>query len=346
MQFKIFVLIWELYYQVIICTFMIDSSCGAEAKYVINHSCKIMYNKGLFSHWVPKPLMLFLIIIMLLPILALNGVYTSTASDISGALATYAEYIILANNATAIGMSISILICIRIKSRFRSKEIIAGSCILLSILCYIIATTDDPMVLIWGSFMIGFVKVFPMVELIMPIMFMIAPNVDRGKFYAIFYPCSIAIGQLSSYVMSTFILNATWQAPYFIMAIITILVASDSILFQHNQRFCFKTPLYQIDWVTLFLLSICGMSFNYFFTFMKQQDWFESDCITLAGVLGVAFFLLTIHRQKVIKRPLITSIYSSNCQIYDMQLFSFYFLESICPQQVYTPNMLVVYWAT
>jgi len=61
------------------------------------------------------------------------------------------------------------------------------------------ATTDNPYVLIVCSFLIGFFKMFPMIEMILPVMFILSPTGDRGKFYAIFYPLAIGFGQLSSY---------------------------------------------------------------------------------------------------------------------------------------------------
>ena len=117
-----------------------------------------MYNRGPFADWVPKPLMLLLIIFFLFPIMTVSGVYTSVLTDLTGALATYSEYASMANNAGTIGMGIAITILMRVKMRFRSKEIIAGSSIILATLSIMCATTDNPYVLIVCSFLIGFFK--------------------------------------------------------------------------------------------------------------------------------------------------------------------------------------------
>ena len=87
-----------------------------------------MYNRGPFADWVPKPLMLLLIIFFLFPIMTVSGVYTSVLTDLTGALATYSEYASMANNAGSIGMGIAITILMRVKMRFRSKEIIWNFC--------------------------------------------------------------------------------------------------------------------------------------------------------------------------------------------------------------------------
>src|SRR5690606_9108956 len=106
-----------------------------------------MYNKSPFADWVPKPVMLLLIGGILLPMMTVTGVYSSAITNISGALATYTEYISLASNAGTIGMVVAISSLSRNKSRSRSKEIIATCAILLAILSYMCGTTGSPIVL-------------------------------------------------------------------------------------------------------------------------------------------------------------------------------------------------------
>lgn len=76
-------------------------------------------------------------------------------------------------------------------------------------------------------------------------------------------------------------------------------------LFQHNQRFSFKVPLYQIDWLSIILISVSFMSLNYFFVFMKQQAWFVSPYIVGSLAVGIILFLFLIYRQKFLKRKMI-----------------------------------------
>ncbi|WP_313307951.1 hypothetical protein [Epilithonimonas hominis] len=264
-----------------------------------------MYNKSPFADWVPKPLMLLLILVILFPIVSINGVYTSNATDLSGALATYSEYVALANNAGVIGMGLSMVIALRIKMRFRSKEIITVSCIMLALLSYMCGTTENPWVLVAGSFLIGFFKFFPLIEMILPIMFILSPTGDKGRFYAIFYPLVIGFGQFFGYKMALFTFESNYQAPYFLMSAMMLLIAAISLIFQHNQRFCFKKPLYQIDWLSLVLLGSSAMFFNYFFVFMRQQGWFISPYIIGSLISGVILLALTIYRQKFLKRKMI-----------------------------------------
>ncbi|UTA66695.1 hypothetical protein [Emticicia sp. 21SJ11W-3] len=271
----------------------------------MSYKKQTMYNKGPFASWVPKPVMLILILVILFPMMTISGVYPTTLTDVTGAMATYTEYISLANNAGTIGMGVIFPIAMRLKMRFRSKEIITTSAILLAVLSYMCATTDNPLVLIGCSFMIGFIKFLPIIEMILPVMFMIAPTGDRGKFYAIFYPLSIGFGQLSAYTFASLVFNGSWQAPYFLMSAIMLCIAALSLIFQHNQRFSFKMPLYQVDWLSLALMAVSLMCFNYFLVFMKQQGWFISPAVVGTLIAGVLLFAALIYRQQFLKRKLI-----------------------------------------
>ncbi|MHA6727315.1 efflux MFS transporter permease [Chryseobacterium sp. A301] len=264
-----------------------------------------MYNKGPFASWVPKPLMLILILVIMFPLMTVSGVYSSTVSNVSGALATYTEYISFANNAGAIGMGVSLLILLRVKMRFRSREIITGCALILAVLSYICGTTQDPMVMVVGNFLIGFFKMFPMMEMVLPVMMIITPTADRGKFYAVFYPLSIGFGQLAAYYFAILVFNGTYQSPYFLMSGIMLIIALLSQIFQHNQRFSFKMPLHQIDWLSILLLSGSFMSLNYFLVFLKQQGWFVSQSIFASLVVGILLFVLLIYRQTFLRRKLI-----------------------------------------
>lgn len=264
-----------------------------------------MYNQSPFASWVPKPLMLLLIILTMFPMMSINGVYTSNATDLSGSLASYSEFVSMANNAGSIGMGLSLLIVFRIKMRFRSKEIITTSTIILALLSLMNGTTENPYLLVVGSFLIGFIKMFPMIEIILPLMFILSPKGDRGRFYSIFYPISIGFGQFSSYFFANLSFHQSYQSPYFLMSILMLVITCVSLIFQHDQRFSFKKPLYQIDWLSMILLGSSAMSFNVFFTFMRQQGWFTSPYIRTASFLSFLFLGLTIWRQKFLKRPLI-----------------------------------------
>lgn len=261
-----------------------------------------MYNKGPFASWVPKPLMLLLIIFFLSVSVSINGVYSS---DVIGAMANYNEYYTMANNAGIIGMSLGVLLALRLKMHFRSKELILFSSLSTALLSIIIVTSNSVEVLVTGTFLINFFKMPMLFEMVLPMMFILSPTGDRGRFYAIFYPIMLGGSFYTAYLFANSVNDTSWQTPYYTMAILMLVVALCSVVFQHNQRFSFKMPLHQVDWLSMVLYISSLMLINYGLVFMRQQAWFYSPYIVFSLIGGVLLFGLLIYRQKFIKRKFI-----------------------------------------
>lgn len=264
-----------------------------------------MYNKGPFADWVPKPLMLLLVLIFLFPIMGVSGVYSNNMTDITGFLGGYTEHVSFANNALTIGMSVAMLIIMRVKMRFRTKEIVAGGLSIIAILVLMCGTTHNYFVFIACNFLIGFIKMFVMLEVIIIVMFILAPDGDRRKFYGIFYPIAIGSSTIMFKFLSQLIFDQGIESAYLLVATIMLVLVALSLIFQHNQRFSFKLPLYQVDWISLILFATSSMCLNYVLVFAKQQNWFHSTSIQWCTFLSIFLFVLLIFRQKGQKRKLI-----------------------------------------
>ena len=163
-----------------------------------------MYNKGLFADWVPKPLMLVLIIVFLIPILVVSGIYTGNLSFMVSSLGTDNAWIVFANYAGVVGMGVSMPVIFRYKMRFHTKFLMMRTLLFLALASFMIATTDNNIVLVASSFFIGFLKMFALLELILPLMYIISPDGNRPRFYSIFYPVAIVIPQIAGYIMTKF----------------------------------------------------------------------------------------------------------------------------------------------
>ena len=102
-----------------------------------------MYNKGLFADWVPKPLMMVLLIVFLLPVLVVSGIYTGNLSYIVSSLGTQNEWIVFANYAGVVGMGVSLPIIFRYKLRFHTKYLMVRTLLFIALANFMIATTDS-----------------------------------------------------------------------------------------------------------------------------------------------------------------------------------------------------------
>ncbi len=257
-----------------------------------------MYNKGLFEEWVPKSLMPLLIIIFLLPVLVVSGIYTGNLSFMVSSLGTHNEWLVFANYAGVVGMGVSLPIIFRYKLRYHTKFLMIRTLVFLALANFMIGTTDNTIVIVSSAFFIGFLKMFALIELILPTMAMISPDGNRPKFYAIFYPSAIVFPQLAGYLMTHFGFSTYWENANFLMAITMLFLAALALIFMHNSRYDKKVSLKSIDWTGMFLYTSVFLALAYIISFSKQQNYFRSDNIMLAlGIMIVGSILYLINQR-------------------------------------------------
>src|SRR5690554_7959434 len=123
-----------------------------------------MYNQGLFKSWVPKLGMLFLILLLLIVILLANPIYTGNIGQMVSSTGLMSEHFLWANYAGTIGMAVAIPLVMRLKSRFRSKELMIGSLLIMALMTFVIATSQVAPVIIAAGFFFGAAKMLAMIE--------------------------------------------------------------------------------------------------------------------------------------------------------------------------------------
>lgn len=265
-----------------------------------------MYNQGLFYAWVPKSVMLVLLIVIALIFFGVSAIYTPNITYLVGSTGAMSEYYLWANYANVVGMGAIMPLVLRIKARFRTKEILVTSLMGIAFMYIAMGTTHQPQIIIAASFFIGMLKMLGMMEVILPIMFILAKDGNRGRFYSIFYTAVLIVTQVSGYYITKISYYANWQFSYLFYASICLIGAMICLVFQHNQRFMRKVPLYYIDWISVLLYISAFMILGYILAFGKQQNWFESQQIQYATLsfLGLAFVFFL--RQQLLTRPFLS----------------------------------------
>lgn len=259
-----------------------------------------MYNKGLYHDWVPKPVQLLLIVLLMAVVMPLGGVYSGNISYMVGGTGTLSEYYIFANYATTIGMGAAMPIVLRLKMRFKIRDKITAVLMLLGVLNYINATTLEPTVIIGSSLMIGFLKMIAAIELFLPVMAMIG---NRGMFYGVFYTFILIMNQIAGYYAVEVSILYNWQQFFVIISILCFVMALLQWIFMHNKYFALKVPLHYIDWLSIVFFISTFMFSAYVLAFGKQQDWLNSPKIINASIAAFASFALLVTRQTHLKRP-------------------------------------------
>ncbi|MDR6403366.1 MULTISPECIES: MFS transporter [Chryseobacterium] len=259
-----------------------------------------MYNKGLFSDWVPKPVQLLMIALLVIVVMPLGGVYTGNISFMVGGTGALSEYFMFANYATTIGMGASMPIVLRMKMRFKVRNKFVLLLILLGLLNLVNATTLNPVVIVAVSLIIGFLKMMVAIELFLPLMMMIG---DRGVFYGVFYTAVLSLNQISGYYAVEVSILYNWQQFFVIITLMCFAMALLCWVLMHNKYFALKVPLHYIDWLSIILFISTFMFSAYVLSFGKQQDWLNSTKIINSSIAAFVSFGLLVVRQFTLKRP-------------------------------------------
>lgn len=303
-------------------------------------SNKIMYNKGLFSDWVPKPVQLLMIVLLLIVVMPIGGVYTGNISFMVSGTGAMQEYFLWANYATTIGMGASMPVVLRLKLRFKVRDKVVILLVLLGLLSYVNATTQNPMVMVIVSLIIGFLKMIITIELFLPLMVMLG---NRGVFYGVFYTFVLLLNQITAYYAVEISILYNYQQFFILASVLCFVLALLCWVLMHDQYFALKVPLHYIDWLSILLFVSTFMFSAYVFSFGKQQDWFNSKNIISASIAAFVSFALMAIRQLTLKRPYISfGIFTKSNVIHGlfMLLWLGMFLGTTSIQNIYSVGVL------
>ena len=303
-------------------------------------SNKIMYNKGLFSDWVPKSVQLLMIVLLLIVVMPIGGVYTGNISFMVSGTGTMQEYFLWANYATTIGMGASMPVVLRLKLRFKVRDKVVLLLVLLGLLSYVNATTQNPMVIVIVSLIIGFLKMIITIELFLPLMVMLG---NRGVFYGVFYTFVLLLNQITAYYAVEISILYNYQQFFILASVLCFVLALLCWVLMHDQYFALKVPLHYIDWLSILLFVSTFMFSAYVFSFGKQQDWFNSKNIISASIAAFVSFALMAIRQLTLKRPYISfGIFTKSNVIHGlfMLLWLGMFLGTASIQNIYSVGVL------
>ena len=303
-------------------------------------SNKIMYNKGLFSDWVPKSVQLLMIVLLLIVVMPIGGVYTGNISFMVSGTGAMQECFLWANYATTIGMGASMPVVLRLKLRFKVRDKVVLLLVLLGLLSYVNATTQNPMVIVIVSLIIGFLKMIITIELFLPLMVMLG---NRGVFYGVFYTFVLLLNQITAYYAVEISILYNYQQFFILASVLCFVLALLCWVLMHDQYFALKVPLHYIDWLSILLFVSTFMFSAYVFSFGKQQDWFNSKNIISASIAAFVSFALMAIRQLTLKRPYISfGIFTKSNVIHGlfMLLWLGMFLGTTSIQNIYSVGVL------
>lgn len=248
--------------------------------------------------WVPQWVAMGVMFLILLTVLMINGAYLGSSIDVSGALGTTREEVLMAYYACSVGMVVANPLVRKVRQILTSKSLLLLDMGLQVVLGLICAETRHIEITILCSFLIGVLKTFLLLEFIILMTPFFSPGNVRSECYSWFYPIVFGGGQLSVPLTAWLANNYHWQyAYYFVTVLLLVTMACVTVFFRDAQK-PQTVYLKEIDYRGFFLLSSAYLMIVYVCTYGKNADWFANRYITLFTVLGVVTLVLFAINQR------------------------------------------------
>lgn len=258
-----------------------------------------------FRPWVPRWLQLTVAFLCMVPIMMVNGGYTGSILNISGSLGVLAEDIYMSYYTTTAGMAIAYAFIPLVRPKAPTKFILITSLSGQILFCILSSVTPFIEIVVASSFIIGFLRGFVMIEIILIIMPTLSPSGTRNEFYSKFYPIILCLSQSSLVFASEFAHFFEWQYMFYFMAILLLFALTAVFITMDFQKRKIELHTIRMDWHSVFQISLVLVLTLYIFIYGKTSDWFNSTNIILACIFLVIASALFIHRQLTVEKPLV-----------------------------------------
>ncbi|HVI45671.1 MAG TPA: MFS transporter [Chitinophaga sp.] len=227
----------------------------------------------------------------------------TTASRLSAFYGIEPDTVTWFSQTGAVGMVAMIPVYYRLRMYFKKADLLLFALTaqaFLSLLCYTISYAP---LLLSGNFFMGLLKLICLLDFISLLTDRYPVMRHRAMFYGIYYTIARTSGELADIFVNPMLDEYNWQYIYFIAAIAAGICMIICVLLFHRQRMHRKVPLYQVDWLSMFLFAGAALLLCYVLTFGRTKDWFDDRSITGAAIAGAMLVLLFVYRQYHVKRP-------------------------------------------
>lgn len=255
--------------------------------------------------WVPQWLGFVTAMVIMLPVVLINGAYTGDITEVSGTLGVLSEDIRMAYYATSVGMAVSYPLIPKVRAVLTTKTALLIDLLMQAILSFLCAQVNQIDIVIICSFFIGFFKGFAMLEIIIMIRPFFSPANVRSEFYAYFYPIVFSAGQISMAVTAQLAYHYQWQHMYYLVVILLLVAIVFILLFFRYARTPLHIPFKEMDGKSALLIATGLLFIIYIFTYGKTLDWFSSQKILVYTFVTPVLLWLFLHRQVTSKKPYI-----------------------------------------
>ena len=256
--------------------------------------------------FIPEKMKPWLLILFILVFNCTGGVYLAAVSDMVGSTQLLQEDIMMAGYASLVGMALFFAIMFRLKWAIRPKTTL-GSCILVLLAANVICIhTGSVPVLVGVSLVAGFFRMWAIYECNSTIQLWITPKRDMSIWFCYIYLIVNSTIQLTGIAALSFSVWASWHYMYwFIIGALLVIYIIVSICYK-GIRIMPRLPLLGIDWIGMLLWGAIAMSVLFICVYGEHYDWWQSEHIWFATVLGVVSLGLNLWRATFLRHPYIS----------------------------------------
>ncbi|MFC0513811.1 hypothetical protein ACFFGT_06360 [Mucilaginibacter angelicae] len=257
----------------------------------------------LFYKWVPVYIKLPVLFILILGILVCNGIFLGNTTDIYSDLGVYTEPYTQAYNAMYIGMGLGLIAHVRLKLRFSNKQLLLTGLLMMLLMNIICATTSNTILTITACLVLGFVKIWALVEVYVIWLLVWSKKFDTSRLYPFIYFTALGGLYFMTWLTTQLTYTYNWRYSYIVVFILLLFCILLVLVFAENHPLKRKFPFYQIDYIGLILLGSSMMMLDYATVNGKVEDWGASNNIIAAFWGAGITFLLFLRRELILKRP-------------------------------------------
>lgn len=256
--------------------------------------------------YVPRRLKPWIFVLFVLIVQFSGGVYLAAATDMVGTTALMQEDILMAGYASLIGMALNFCVMFRLKFRYSNRvSLLACAVVLIAANAICTNTTSVPM-LVGTCLVAGWFRMWATFACNSTIQTWITPKRDMAVFFCYVYIIVDGVIQISgiSVVYAAFFYQ--WEYMHWIMTGLLVLMTLMVIILVKPVKGPMQIPLLGIDWIGAFLWAVFMLCFTFVCVYGDFYDWWESNEIVMAALLGMVCAGINIWRASFLHHPYIS----------------------------------------
>lgn len=255
--------------------------------------------------FIPEALKPWLLILFIIVFNCTGGVYLAAVSEMVGSTQLLQEDIMMAGQASLVGMALYFAIMFRTKWAVRPKTAL-GSCIMILIAANLICMHTSSVPLLVGVCLVsGFFRMWAIYECNSTIQLWITPKRDMSIWFCYIYLMVNSTIQLTGIAALSFSVWASWHYMYWFIIVALLIMYLIVLICYKGISIMPRLPLLGIDWIGMVLWGATAMSILFVCIYGEHYDWWQSRHICLATVLAVVTFGMNWWRSTYLRHPYI-----------------------------------------